>query len=381
VGGVMPTQEPVDEVVQPAVGTVGRSTSSKRFLPLDAFRGLIILILVSDGFGFAVWNRHWPANHPIYHLIGQQFEHVDWIGTHFWDLIAPCFLFMVGMSMSYSVFSRAEQGVCFQENFKRVGRRFLGLMVLSQVIISIEENRLHFQMHNILTHIAVACVACFLIMQLDFKWQIVSAAALLAIHTLPFFLFPSPGGPFTKTGNIAAVWDRAIMGGNYASWTTNWNMVSTIVTALFGVWVGNLLRSSLPRPKQMKILGVAMVVGWVVGLALMPIIPSLRRIWTASFVFWSAGWAILILLVLYFLIEVSGHKGIVFPLSVAGANTIFIYTLGEILRGWIDKSVAVFTGRFWFLGPFSPVAQACAVLGVMWYLCYWLYKRKIFLRL
>ena len=49
--------------------------------------------------------------HPIFHVIGQQFEHVDWIGTHFWDLIAPAFLFMVGMSMSYSVGSRAEQGV------------------------------------------------------------------------------------------------------------------------------------------------------------------------------------------------------------------------------------------------------------------------------
>lgn len=283
----MATPEVAARVVSTPLETPARPTTSKRFLPLDAFRGLIILILVSDGFGLGVWNRHWPANHPIYHLIGEQFEHVDWVGTHFWDLIAPCFLFMVGMSMSYSVFRRAEQGVSFQDNFKRVARRFLGLMILSQIIISIEENRLHFQMHNILTHIAVACVVCFLVMQLDFKWQVASAVALLVIHTVPFFLFPSPGGPFTKTGNIAAVWDRAIMGGNYESWTTNWNMVSTSVTALFGVWVGNLLRSSLPRPKQMKILGVAMVVGWVVGLALMPTIPSLRRIWTASFVFWA----------------------------------------------------------------------------------------------
>jgi predicted acyltransferase len=374
-------QEVVERAIPPAVEIPAGTTASKRFLPLDAFRGLIMLILVSDGFGLGFWDRHWPANHPIFHLIGQQFEHVDWIGTHFWDLVAPAFLFMVGMSMSYSVGSRAEQGVPFRQNFKRVGMRFLRLMVLSQIIISIEANRLHFQMHNILTHIALACVVCFLIMQLDFRWQVVSAAALLVIHTVPFFLFPAPDGPFTKTGNVAAVWDRAIMGGNYGSWTTNFNMVSTSVTALFGVWAGNLLRSSLPRPKQMKILGVAMVVSWAVGLALMPIIPSLRRIWTASFVFWSAGWAILMLLVLYLLIEVAGYKWMVFPLSVAGANTIFLYTLGEILRGWIDRSVAVFTGRFWFLGPFSPVGQSCVVLAVMWYSCYWLYKRKIFLRL
>ena len=377
----MPMPETVERVTPAAVETPARTTSSKRFLPLDAFRGLIMVILVSDGFGLGVWDRRWPAEHPIFHLIGQQFEHVDWVGTHFWDLVAPAFLFMVGMSMSYSVFSRTEQGVPFAQSFRRVGMRFLRLMVLSQIIISIEENHLHFQMHNILTHIAVAGVVCFLIMQLDFKWQVVCAAALLVIHTVPFFLFPAPDGPFTKTGNIAAVWDRAIMGGNYASWTTNFNMISTSVTALFGVWAGNLLRSSRPRPRQMQILGVAMLVGWGVGLGLMPFIPSLRRIWTASFVFWSAGWVILMLLVLYLLIEVAGYQWIVFPLSVAGANTIFLYTLGEILRGWIDKSVAVFTGRFWFLGPFSPVVQSCAVLAVMWYCCYWLYQRKIFLRL
>lgn len=158
-------------------------------------------------------------------------------------------------------------------------------------------------------------------------------------------------------------------------------MTSTSVTTLFGVWAGNLLRSSLPRPRQMQILSVAMLIGFGAGLSLMPLVPSIRRIWTASFVFWSAGWVILMLLALYLLIEVVGHRAIVFPLSVAGANTIFIYTLGEVLRGWLDKSVAVFTARFWFFGAFGPVAQSCAVLAAMWYVCYWLYQRNIFLRL
>jgi predicted acyltransferase len=90
---------------------------------------------------------------------------------------------------------------------------------------------------------------------------------------------------------------------------------------------------------------------------------------------------ILILLALYLLIEVAGHRAIVFPLTIAGANTIFIYTLSEVLRDWLDKSVAVFTRDFGFLGAFGPVAQSCAVLAVMWYLCYWLYRRNIFLRL
>jgi heparan-alpha-glucosaminide N-acetyltransferase len=372
----MSTQEATTGVNRLRPETPTLRTSSQRFLPLDAFRGLIMVMLVSDGLGLRALEKH-----PIFHAIGQQFEHVDWIGTHFYDLIAPAFLIMVGMSMSYSIGSRVEQGASFSQNFRRVGMRCLRLMLLSQIIISIEANRLHFQMHNILTHIAVACLLCYLIMQLEFKWQVVSAGALLVIHTVPFFLFPAPDGPFTKTGNFAAVIDRAIMGYNYESWTTNFNVISTSVTALFGVWAGNLLRSSRPRPRQMQILGVAMLVGLGAGLALMPLVPSIRRIWTASFVFWSAGWVILMLLVLYLLIVVAGYRKLVFPLSVVGANAIFIYSLTEVLRGWLDKSVSVFTAEFWFLGAFGPVAQSCAVLLVMWSLCYWLYRRNIFLRL
>jgi len=98
-------------------------------------------------------------------------------------------------------------------------------------------------------------------------------------------------------------------------------------------------------------------------------------------VLWSAGWVILILLIFYVVIEVAGHRKIVFPLAVVGANGIFIYSLSMVLRGWLNKSVAVFTGEFWFLGAFGPVAQSCAVLLVMWSLCYWLDRRKIYLRL
>lgn len=335
-----------------------------------------MILLVSDGLGFRALMKH-----PIYGRIGEQFEHVDWIGVHFYDLIAPAFLFMVGMSMPYSLGRRTEQGAGFRDNLRHMLLRFLRLMALSQILISITSNRLHFQMHNILTHIAVACLVCFAVMQWKFRYQVAAAAVLLAVHTAPFFLFPAPDGPFTKTGNIAAVWDRAIMGYNYKSWTTNWNMVSTSVSALFGMWAGRLLRSGRPRSTQMKVLAICMVAGWAGGLALSPLVPFIRRIWTASLVLFSAGWVILMLLALWVLIEVAGWRKLVFPLSIAGSNAIFIYSLEMLLRGWLDKSVAVFTGRFTVIGTLAPVAQSCAVLLVMWSLCYWLYRKRIFLRL
>jgi predicted acyltransferase len=87
------------------------------------------------------------------------------------------------------------------------------------------------------------------------------------------------------------------------------------------------------------------------------------------------------LLAFYWLIEVKGYRKWTFPLVVIGANSIFIYSLEQVLRGWLNRAIGVFTLKFEWLGDFAPVAQACAVLFVMWYLCYWLYQRKIFLKL
>ncbi|MEK7406521.1 MAG: hypothetical protein AAB225_15570 [Acidobacteriota bacterium] len=372
----MQTEQAPVETLGPPVEGERRKSSTQRFLPLDAYRGLIMILLVSDGLGFRAL-----AKHPLYQGIAAQFDHVPWVGTHFYDLIAPAFLFMVGMSMPFALGRRTAQGATFRQNLRHVAMRSSRLMLVSQILISIQANRLHFQMHNILTHIAVAYFLCFLIMQCKFRYQVLAEAVLLGFHSMLFFLFPAADGPFTKSGNIGAVLDRAIMGYNYASWTTNLNMISTTASALFGVWAGNLLRGNRSRSAQIKILAWAMVGAFAGGLALSTFIPIIRRIWTASLVVYSAGWVLLMFLVLYLLIDVAGYRKIAFPLTIVGSNAIFIYSLDLILRGWLDKALAVFTFRFAFVGTFAPVAQSCAVLFVMWSLCYWLYHHKIFLRL
>jgi predicted acyltransferase len=353
-----------------------KKSSSQRFLPLDAFRGLIMILLVSSGFGFGALSQY-----PQYHAIAVQFEHVPWVGTTFYDVILPAFVFMVGMSMSYSLGNRTAQGATFRQGLRHVAMRSLRLMALSQILISIIANRLHFQMHNVLTHIAVAYLLCFLIMQLKFPYQVVTAAALLVVYSSLFFLFPGQDGAFSKTDNITAVIDRALMGYNYEGWTTNLGIVPHTVIALFGMWAGNLLRSGRSRSAQLKILAIAMVGAFAGGLGLSPFIPIIPKIATASYVFYTTGWVLVMFLALYLVIDLARYRKWAFPLTVVGSNAIFIYSILMVLHDWLDRSVAVFTGHFVFLGTFAPVAESCTVLLVMWYLCYWLYQRKIFLRL
>jgi hypothetical protein len=101
----------------------------------------------------------------------------------------------------------------------------------------------------------------------------------------------------------------------------------------------------------------------------------------ASFTLYSTGWVLLMLLAFYWIVEVKGYRKWTFPLAVAGANSIFLYTMEQTLRGWLNRAVDVFTFRFQWTGDFAPVARSCTVLLVMWYLCYWLHRRKIFFKL
>ena len=120
----------------------------------------------------------------------------------------------------------------------------------------------------------------------------------------------------------------------------------------------------------------------VLGLALEPANPMVKRLWTASFTFFSAGWVILMLMAFYWIIEVKGMKRWSFPFIVLGMNSIFIYSLGQIgIKGWLNSGLRNFTKDFRVFGDLGAIPQSILVLAVMWYMCYWLYRRKIFFKI
>ena len=248
------------------------------------------------------------------------------------------------------------------------------------MLICIGSGKLGFQLINVLAQMAFTYFFCFLIMQWKFRTQAIAAGLILAAHWALFLLFPGTDGAFSKTDNIGAVIDHAV-GFSYGGYYVTINFVSSIVTTLFGVWTGRLLMGPRPRREQMRILAIAMLACFASGIALSFVNPLVKRIWTASFTFYSTGWVLFMLLAFYWLVEVRGYKKLVFPLMVVGMNSIFIYSMNQVLWGWLDRAVGVFTLRFTWLGTPAPVFQAVAVLAVMWYLCYWLYQRKIFLKL
>ena len=158
-------------------------------------------------------------------------------------------------------------------------------------------------------------------------------------------------------------------------------MYASTVWTLGGVWVGRLIMTSKAHVSNLKKLAGGMILSFALAFALRPWIPFIKQLCTASFVLYSLGWVLFMLIGFYWVTEIMGYRKWTFPLVVVGMNSIFIYFVSEVLFRWLDRALGVFTFHYSFIGKLAPVAQATTVVAVMWYMCYWLYKRRIFFKL
>lgn len=162
-------------------------------------------------------------------------------------------------------------------------------------------------------------------MQLRWGFQVLTAVVILTAHWALFVLFPGTEGPFSKTDNVGAMIDLAILGKNYPGYYVTINFMSSAGTTLLGVWTAQLLMQRRPHRVNVKLLAAGATMCFVLGWALEPFNPMIKRLWTASFTLASAGWVLLMLLVFYWAVEVQGVRKRSFPLVVVGMNSIFIY--------------------------------------------------------
>ena len=348
----------------------------KRCLALDAFRGFIMLILASRGFGFSALQGD-----PVWGHVARWFDHVPWEGGVFWDMIQPAFMFMVGVAMPFALARRRELGASERDNFRHVLVRSLRLIILSQIVIWVSAGRIKPQLINVLSQIAFTYFLTYLILQWRWRYQAFAAVGLLAGWTALLFAFPGPDGPFSKQNHIGLVVDRAIFHYDYDPAYSTLNFMASTVWTLAGAWVAHLLMKSKSHAGNLKRLAGGMILCFAVAFALRPWIPFIKQLCTASFILYSLGWVLFMLIGFYAVVEVLGYRKWIFPLTVVGMNSIFIYFVSEVLFRWLDRAVGVFTFNYNFIGTLAPVAQATTVVLVMWYFCYWLYKRRIFFKI
>ncbi len=352
---------------------------TRRLVSLDAYRGLIMICLISVGFGFSAFEGH-----PWLGFLAGQIEHVPWVGLTFWDLIQPAFMFMVGMAMPFAYAKRRSLGLSHQKIFLHVIHRAVLLIVIANVIGTIHSGSPSIGFINVLDQIAIGYFLAFFVINRSLLGQGLAAAGILLLYSITWILYPGngPGGPWEMGfQNLGGDFDMWMLGRTYSGHYVGLNAIPATATIIFGMMTGKVVGSSRSQKQIMRILAGAGIAGLFLGLLLSPLIPIIKHIWTASFTLCSAGLVILGLLVVYWMVEVKKWTRWTYVPVVVGMNSIFAYIIFMMARGSVDKAVIAFIRPLVeAMGPWGSVLHSLLSLAVIWYALYFFYKRKIFIK-
>jgi predicted acyltransferase len=362
-----------------------KTVQQERLLSLDFFRGITMLLLIVEFTHVFTYMTDPKLEGTIIYALGMQFHHHPWNGLRFWDLIQPFFMFIVGVAMPFSFRNRTNRGESYSVIRNHAIKRAIVLLVLGWALYCIDPGRITWRFQNVLAQLSVTYIIAFFLMQRSMRTQLVISLAILAATESIYRLFPlaSFNQPFVPDQNFGAYFDLLISGELSDGHWVSFNALPTTAHTIWGVMTGQLLMSEREDGRKLKILIVAGLVCLLAGYLLDPITPIIKRISTTSFVLASGGWTILALAFSYWLIDMKKKRGGVLFFSVVGMNPLFIYLFShvggaELISNVVKPfSMAVFS----VVGPLTAkIVTGLIAWFLLWYMCYWLYKKRVFIR-
>ncbi|MFI5336281.1 MAG: acyltransferase family protein [Opitutales bacterium] len=365
---------------------------SPRLVSLDALRGFDMLWIVgADAIGGAF--AHLRGGAPV-HFLAEQMNHVDWQGFHFYDCIFPLFVFMVGAAVPLSLdkmVAAEGRGAAL----RRVGRRtlllyVLGLFYYGGLATPLTELRLL----GVLQRLAL-CYGAASLLYLHFRPRglVVAIGVLLAGYWALLTFVPVPGfgaGDFAEGHNLTNWIDAHFL--PFRKWDGDHDpegLLSTlpaVASCLLGVlaslWLKHAPRSAAVRGWCLVGAGAVLVgLGHAWGLQF----PVIKKIWTSSFVLVAGGWSCVLLGLFYLVIDVWQVRAWAWPFVWIGCNPLTIYLasnivdFGRLSERFAGGDVASVLNAWW--PGLGGLLLALVGAGLCFWLCRYLYERKIFLRL
>lgn len=386
-----------------------------RLTSVDAFRGFVMFLMMAEVLHLSRVAAALPES-GFWRFLAYHQSHVAWIGCSLHDLIQPSFSFLVGVALPFSLASRAARGQSRARMTWHAAWRALALVLLGVFLRSVGRTQTNWTFEDTLSQIGLGYLILFLLGLRPRRDQWIGLGLVVAGYWAAFAMYPTPGADFdyTKVG-VAQAWPN-LMTGFAAHWNKNSNLawafdtwflnlfprekpftfngggyatlsfIPTLGTMILGLLAGGVLRSEGTTWAKVKWLAVAGVIGLAAGAALgaLGICPVVKRIWTPSWVLYSGGWCCLLLAGFYLLLDIWNYKRWGFPLVVIGMNSIAAYCIAHLFESFIQKALKTFLGQdvFKLLGaPYEPLLHGAGVLLVMWAILFWMYRRKIFLKI
>jgi len=376
----------------------------KRLLSLDAFRGatIALMVLVNDNGGDTTY---------------AQLLHAHWHGWTMTDMIFPFFLWIVGVAMIFSFAKRIEQGEDKKKLVLHALQRSVILFIFGLIVNNFPFGLIGssqfswstWRIPGVLQRIAICYfIATIIYLYSSWRGQVAWIFGLLTSYWLLVKLVPVPGygaGLLEPKGNLLWYIDSTILDGHTYVYAPEagfdpegiLSTVPAIATTLFGILTGTWLRRA-DRTREEKtcwmfVVGIVLV---LIGTILDMWLPINKNMWTSSYSVFMAGWALVILGVFYFLVDVKGYSLWAKPFIIFGLNAIALYMFSELLASllWVIPATAPDGSAFslheyiyqsWFQPWASPVNASLSfaiAYVLLTYLVAWvLWRRKWFFKI
>jgi predicted acyltransferase len=374
-----------------------------------------MLLMMAEVLRFADVARAYPHS-VFWHILAFNQTHVEWTWFGLHDLIQPSFTFLVGVALPYSIRSREKKGETFARSLAHTIVRSVVLIALGIFLRSIHQPITYFTFEDTLTQIGMGYTFAFLLAFCRPRWQWAALGVILFGYWLAWALYPTPPAGFDyATVGVPPEWHSHLLHGLAAHWNKNANLgqafdvwflnlfprtspflynrggyltlsfIPTLGTMLLGLAAGRWLLSSAPQIplRRFLIAGTALVCGGIL-LHVLGINPIVKRIWTPAWTLFSGGLCFYLLAAFSWLIDVRGHRRFAFPLVVIGMNSIAAYLIAHLWEDFVESSLHTHRGDrvLYMLGAgLEPLLSGGLTLLIYWYALYWMYRRKIFLRI
>ena len=386
----------------------------QRNIAVDAYRGLVMLLMMGEIMRFADVYHAFPSS-LFWRVLAYNQTHVEWAGMGLHDMIQPSFTFLVGVALPYSLASRVRKSESFGRMLGHTIWRSLVLIALGIFLRSTGSTQTNFTFEDTLTQIGLGYTFAFLLAWCKPRWQWTAFGAILFFYWLAWALYPAPGPGF----NYAAVGVPANWHYNFTGFAAHWNknsnlgqafdvwflnllprpsrflfnaggyltlsFIPTLGTMLLGLFAGQWLRADAAKIPLRRFLAAAVLL-MAAGLLLhfTGICPVVKRIWTPAWTLWSGGVCFLFLAAFSWIIEVKRYRRWAFPLVVVGMNSIAAYLIAHLWEDFIVDNLHINLGYglFRIFGTgLEPLILGIAVMTIYWLILYWMYCRKLFLRI
>ena len=360
---------------------------SERLMSLDALRGFdMFWIMGGESVAHAaakLTGWAWLA------WLSAELKHPEWHGFTFYDLIFPLFLFMAGVSMPYSFEKRLSRGDSAHQLYRHIIVRGLVLVLLGwihQGILKLDWENMRYP--SVLGRIGLAYMfAGLIVLHANLRGRLIWIVGLLVSYWAALKFIPAPGfgaGDLEPGHTLTDYIDRLLIPGRLYEGDRDpegiLGTVPAIGTALAGAITGQLLKNprltGYTKTTLMVVAGLASLgLAWLWNHEF----PINKNLWSSSFVLHCAGWSLLFLATFYLVIDIWKLRWWTLPLVVIGSNSILIYMAQRVLD-FKYTTHFFFDGLLGLTGDYQPLLWAVALLAMKWLFLYFMYRKRIFLK-